>query len=114
MAPRFKALVPETDSNHPRRLHHIMGRIDSLGLGEDFFDGNAHQVRRLECHHLPPFLVGDRLHSGGAESRGEQPVITGWRTTTLQMAEHHRTGLFPRSLLDLKAQALSDTDDHAG
>ena len=43
-------------------------------------------MRRLERDHVPPLLVGDGAHGGGAESGRQQPVVPRGLATALEVA----------------------------
>src|SRR4051812_26073401 len=53
--------VSEGDPGATRCPDHIMLGVDALVLLEHVTNGQAHDVRRLQCHHVSPPLVRDCL-----------------------------------------------------
>src|SRR5450830_1691368 len=93
--------VPERYTRGPCRLNGVVVDLDAFGCPENFFDRNRDDVRRLQCDHLVPFLIGDRANRGSSKPHGEKPVIPGWLTAPLKMSEHERATLLFRTLFDL-------------
>ena len=70
-----------------------MLRVDGLRHAQHVLDRHGHDVRRLEGHHLPPLLVGDRAHGGAAEARREEPVVARRLAAALQRIYGHEVHL---------------------
>ena len=51
-------------------------------------------------------------HGSGAEAQGQQPVEGGWRSASLQMAQHQRAGVFIQALTNLACDPFTNPAQH--
>src|SRR5687767_14911471 len=101
--------VPERDSRRAGSLNYVMHGVHPLGLAQHFGQGQRDDVRRLQGEHRPPLLVLHCLDRGAAESRGEEPVVAGWLSAALQVAERERATLLAGLPLDDLRELLAHT-----
>src|SRR4029077_3175373 len=111
--PASSFLVPKTDPRLPRCQHHVVRWIYPLRHAKSLVDRNRDDVRRLQRAHMTPSLVGDGPHRRAAESRREEPIVSGGHPAPLEMAEHERARLFPGDALNLASDRVAHAAEPA-
>ena len=96
---QYRVLVTEAYTRLPGSSHHIVRRIDLLGLTKDFLDRDRDDMGRLERHHVPPLLIFHGADGRSAEPGGEQAVVPGGLATALKVPEHQGPRFLARHLL---------------